>query len=130
MEVLDKHAPSKRNVIRGNMNKILSKAFMHRSKLKHKFNKSPSEIDKELYRKQRNYCVNLVKKERKKYYNNLYLGSTILNTTRDKITLMSTKVKPNCYNNLDMNIFKDNQNVGKRLIHYFPPNKVAQEEIL
>ena len=53
------------------MNKNLSKAFMHRSKLKNKFNKNPSEINKDLYRKQRNYCVNLVKKKKKKYYNNL-----------------------------------------------------------
>ena len=37
MEVLDHHAPTKQRVVRGNnqpfMNKVLSKAFMHRSKL-------------------------------------------------------------------------------------------------
>ena len=69
MEVLDKHAPSKRKVIRGYnapfMDKHLSKAFMHRSELKNKFNKHPSEINNDLYRKQRKYCVNLLKKEKK-----------------------------------------------------------------
>ena len=78
IKVLDKHAPSKKKVIRGNnapfMNKILSKAFMHRSKLKNKFNKNPTEINKGLYKKQRNYCVNLLRKEKKKYYNNLDLN--------------------------------------------------------
>ena len=38
MQVLDSHASSKKVVVRGNnqpfMNKTLSKAFMHRSKLK------------------------------------------------------------------------------------------------
>ena len=50
-------------VIKGNnppfMNKNLSKAFMHRSKLENKFNKYPTEINKELHKKQKNYCVNL-----------------------------------------------------------------------
>ena len=63
------------------MNKSLSKAFMHRSKLKNRLNKDPSDVNRRLYKKQRNRCVNLLKKEKKKYYNNL-----------------------------NMNIFEDNQN--------------------
>ena len=55
------------------MNKTLSKAFMHRSKLKNKFNKNPTNKNRELYKKQRNYCVSLLKKEKKNYYNNLDL---------------------------------------------------------
>ena len=55
------------------MNKSLSKAFMHRSKLKNNYNKKPTETNKLLYKKQRNFCVNLLKKEKKKYYNNLDL---------------------------------------------------------
>ena len=65
----------KKKIVRGNnapfMNKNLSKAFMHRSKLKNKYNKNPTEPNKLLYKKQRNICVNLLKKEKKKYYNNL-----------------------------------------------------------
>ena len=72
---LDIHAPIKKKVVRGNnapfMNKTLSKEFMHRSKLKNKYNKSPTETNKILYKKQRNFCVNLLKKEKKNYYNNL-----------------------------------------------------------
>ena len=75
MSVLDKHAPMKKKVVRGNnapfMNTILSKAFMHRSKLKNNYNKNPTEENKALYNRQRNFCVSLLKKEKKKYYNSL-----------------------------------------------------------
>ena len=77
MHVLNIHAPMKKTFIRGNnaafMNKTLSKAFMHRSKLKNNFNKNPTEENKRLYKKQRNFCVSLLEKEKKKYYNNLDL---------------------------------------------------------
>ena len=77
MQVLNHHAPKKRKVVRGNaqpfMNKVLSKAFMQRSKLKNNFNKNPTDINKSMYKKQRNFCVNLLRKEKKKYYNNLDL---------------------------------------------------------
>ena len=48
------------------MNKVLSKAFMHRSKLKNQYNKTPNEKNKSLYRKQRNFCLSLLRKEKKK----------------------------------------------------------------
>ena len=44
---------------------------MHRSKLKNKYNKNPTETNNLLYKKQRKFCVNLLKKEKKNYYNNL-----------------------------------------------------------
>ena len=56
------------------MSKSLSKAFMHKSKLKNRFNKDPTDINRRLYKKQRNHCVNLLKKEKKKYYNNLNMN--------------------------------------------------------
>ena len=71
------HAPIKKKVVRANnapfMNRTLSKAFMHRSKLKNKYHKSPTVANKKSYTKHRNFCVSLLKKERKKYYNNLDL---------------------------------------------------------
>ena len=77
MTILNLHAPMKKKFIRGNnapfMNKTLSQAFMHRSKLKNKFNKNPTDQNKVSYNKQRNYCVSLLKKEKRKYYNNLDL---------------------------------------------------------
>ena len=77
MKVLNKHAPMKKKYVRGNnapfMNQTLTKAFMHRSKLKNKYNKNPTEENKRVYNQHRNYCVSLLKKEKKKYYNNLDL---------------------------------------------------------
>ena len=53
------------------MNKTLSKEFMHRSKLKNRYNKNPTEENRIAYKKHRNFCVSLLKKEKKKYNNNL-----------------------------------------------------------
>ena len=55
------------------MNRTLSKAFMHRSKLKNRYNKKPTEANKTSYNQQRNYCVSLLRKGKKKYYDNLDL---------------------------------------------------------
>ena len=65
MLVLNKHTPMKKMNIRGInapfMNKILSKAFMHRARLKNNFNKEPSEENKILYKRQINFCL-IIKK--------------------------------------------------------------------
>ena len=85
MSVLDRHAVIMEKRIRGNnapfMNKTLSKAFMHRSRLRNNFNKSPTEGNKSLYNKQRNFCVSLLKKEKRKYYNNLDVKIFDINKT-------------------------------------------------
>ena len=75
MEILNTYAPMKQKVVRGNnapfMNKTLSKEFMHRSKLKNRYHKNPTEENRIAYNRHRNFCVSLLKKEKKKYYNNL-----------------------------------------------------------
>ena len=52
----------------------LSKAFMHRVNLKNKYNNNPTEQNHLHYKKQRNYCVNLLKKRKKEHYTNLDLS--------------------------------------------------------
>ena len=106
MNALDKHAPMKKKTLRGNnapfMNKTLTKAFMHRSKLKNKYNKNPNEINKTLYKKQRNICVSLLKKEKRQYYNNL-----------------------------DVTIFDDNRKSWKRIKPLFSDqNKTLHKDII
>ena len=105
MKVLYLHAPMKKKIVRGNnapfINKTLSKAFMHRSKLKNKYNKNPTESTNLLYKKQRNLCVNLLKKEKKNYYNNLDLK--ILNDNEK----FWQRIKP---------LFSDKQNILQRNI--------------
>ena len=77
MEVLNEHSKIKKKYIRANnapfMNKHLAKAIMNRSRLKNNFHKNPTEENKLKFKKQRNYCVNLLRKEKKKYYSNLKL---------------------------------------------------------
>ena len=74
-KILDFHAPKKQKVIRGNnapfMNKTLSKAFMTRARLRNKYYKNPTPENKNAYTKQKNFCTNLLKREKKKYYNDL-----------------------------------------------------------
>ena len=76
LQVLNAHVPIKQRIVRGNnqplMNKTLSKAFMYKSKLKNQYNKNPIDLNKVKYKRQRN-CVNLLGKEKKKFYSNLEL---------------------------------------------------------
>ena len=73
-KVLNKHAPLKSRVIRGNqapfMNKELSKPIMRRSQLKNKYNKTKQEADRDAYKKQQCLCVKLRRKAVKQYFVN------------------------------------------------------------
>ena len=53
------------------MNKTLSKAVVHRSRLRNIYLRNPNDVNKKEYREYWNYCVNLFKKEKKKHYENL-----------------------------------------------------------
>ena len=53
------------------MNKTLQKAVMNRSRLRNRFLKNKTDENKIAYTKQRNFCVSLFRKEKKKYYYNL-----------------------------------------------------------
>ena len=46
---------------------------MHRARLKNRYHKFPTEKNETLYKKHRNFCVSLLKKEKINYYNNLDL---------------------------------------------------------
>ena len=69
---LNKHAPKKREWVRGNhkphINKELRKAIMKRSRLKNKANKTKKPIDISNFKKQRNYVVNLNKQAKFEYF--------------------------------------------------------------
>ena len=73
--VWNSHAPIKKKVVRDNnapfMNRTLTKAFMHRAKLKNRYYKFPTEDNRKSYKQYRNFCVSLLNKEKKKFYNNL-----------------------------------------------------------
>ena len=70
--LVDKHAPLKTKILRGNtapfMNKDLQKAIYIRSNLKKKFNKLGTRESELKYKKQRNKCVSLRKKAIKGHF--------------------------------------------------------------
>ena len=69
MSVLSKHTPIKMKTIRNNqvpyMTKTLRKAIMGRSNLANKYLKTGTPESNIAYKKQRNYCSRIYKKERK-----------------------------------------------------------------
>ena len=75
VNVSNKHAPRKKKYARGNQmpffTKELSKEIMTRSRLRNKYLKNRNEENRAIYVKQRNYCVSLFRKSKKKYYENL-----------------------------------------------------------
>ena len=72
LAIIDKHAPLKQKVVRGNqapfMTRELRKAIYTRSRFKNKLNKNPTDENRTKYKKQRNKCVSLRKKAIKNYF--------------------------------------------------------------
>ena len=75
LAVWNAHAPLKKKVVRGNnapfMNRTLSKAFMNRARLKNISYKYPTLENIEAFKRYRNFCVSLLRKEKRKYFDNL-----------------------------------------------------------
>ena len=71
----DKYAPKKKRLVRANnspfMTDELYKAIMVRSRLRNKFLKLKTMESRTKYKKQRNFCVSLLRKTKKKFYENL-----------------------------------------------------------
>ena len=79
IEILNKHPPIKKKYLSANqgefMSKELNKAIMTRSRLRNKYLKEKSADSKIAYDKQRNYCVNLLRRTKKKYFANINISS-------------------------------------------------------
>ena len=75
LSVLDKHAPKKVKYIRSNnchfMTKEMRKAIMHRSKLRNKFSKTRNEESRRRFNRQRNFCVSLLRKTKRRFFGKL-----------------------------------------------------------
>ena len=75
MEMLNRHAPLKTKYVRANdqpfMTKQLRREHMKRSRLRNKYRKDRNEVNRIAYTKQRNVCVNLLKKTKISYYEHL-----------------------------------------------------------
>ena len=75
MSILNKHAPQKQKIIRGNdkpfMSKTAHKAIFVRSQLKNKYNKTWLEYDWISFKKQRNFVSALIRKEKKTFFSDI-----------------------------------------------------------
>ena len=76
--LLDKHAPIKKKYVRANdkpfMTRALRKAVMLRSRLRNRYNKNQTIENWNEFRKHRNSCVKLFRREKRNYYNNLHIS--------------------------------------------------------
>ena len=73
LEGIDKHAPLKKKLVRGNqapfMNRDFQKAIYTRTRLKNKYWRDPSRENELAYKKQRNLCVSIRRKSTTNYLN-------------------------------------------------------------
>ena len=77
---MNKHAPTKKKRLRANqgefMTKELNKAIMTQSRLPNKYLKEQSADSNMDHDKQRNYCVNLLRRNKKSHFTNSNISST------------------------------------------------------
>ena len=117
LDALNKHAPRKKKHARGNkmsfFNKELSKAIMTRTKLCNIFLQNSSEKNRIRYTKQINFCVSLLRKTKKSYYENLNENFVVDNK------LFWKTVKP---------LLSDNV-AGKDEIHLIENNEIIKTDL-
>ena len=79
LKILNKIASVKIKFLRFNNNafmpKSLRKAIMLRSRLKNNFNKQRSDENWDNYKKQRNFCVKLLRQTKEKYFSDINVKS-------------------------------------------------------
>ena len=98
LKVLNNHAPLKKKFIRANhapyMTKNLRKAIMKGSQLENKYISNSTVENRNKYKKHKNFCSKLYKKERKKFYSQL----DIKNITDNKLFWKTMKpfLSENC----------------------------------
>ena len=127
IEILNKHPPIKKKYLSANqgefMSKELNKAIMTQSRLRNKYQKEKSADSKIAYDKQRNYCVNLVRRTEKKYFANINISSITDNKKFRKTIkpLFSNKISHKETINLAVNdtILSDEQVVADTFNNYF-----------
>ena len=85
LETLNNIAPVIMKILRYNnnpsMNQALTKAITTRSRLKNKFNRNTSAKNWNSYKKQRNFCLKLLRQTGEKYFNNINVKKVSDNKT-------------------------------------------------
>ena len=84
-EAIQRHARIKKRYVRANqasfINKKINKEIMKRSRLRNKFLNTKSDIDRKAYNKQRNFCVSLIRSEKKNFFSNINTSDITDNKT-------------------------------------------------
>ena len=102
------------------MTKELRKEIMKRSKLKNKYNKKRNYENWSLYKKQRNYCVSLLRKTKKAYFEKLNLKEIGDNKTFWKTVRPYFSDKDNKFSNFKIKIVvTDEKGVADLMNKYF-----------
>ena len=127
LRVLNAHAPVKKKVVRANnmpyMTKTLRKAIMKRSALENKYHKSKCLEDRNSYKKQRNFCNRLYKREKRKYFNNLNLNDITDNKKFWNTVRPFLSNKGNVHKKITLiegeNIISQDKEVAEKLNNFF-----------
>ena len=120
-------APMKEKYVRANnspfWNKRLNKALMTRSRLKNKHLKFPSVFNKKMFKKHRNFCVNLLRREKKIYYDKLDINCFTDNKKFWEHVRPFFSYKSKSSKNITLiegeDIISDDQNVANTLNKFF-----------
>ena len=64
---LNHHAPRKKKCIRGNNKPFMTKTFL-RTRFRNRFLKNPTDENRLVFTRQRNFCVSLLRKEKEQYF--------------------------------------------------------------
>ena len=82
-KIVEKHVHLKQKTLRGNhspfVSKELRKAIYTRSRFRNMFLKNPDEINRKLYKQQRNKCVSIRRKSIQHYFSNITSNGIITN---------------------------------------------------
>ena len=127
LKVLDIHAPMKMKSVRANqvpyMTKPLRKAIMIRSSLKNKLYKNLTPNNSMAYKKQRNYCSRLYKKEREKYFEKLNVKKVMGNNEFWKTVKPFLSDRGNSSSKITLvegdDIISEDQEVAQKLNDFF-----------
>ena len=75
MKAIQRHAPIEKRYVPANqplfINKMINKEIMERSQLRNNFLNTKSDIDRKAYNQQRNFCVNLIRSEKRNFLSNI-----------------------------------------------------------
>ena len=90
IEVLNIYAPLRKKLFRANhapyISKTLNNVIMHRSQLETKYLKTKTQTNLSLYKKHKNFCSKLSKRERRKYYESLDMKNVLYSKEFQKTT--------------------------------------------